>query len=112
MHRFISLFGLLVMVGIAFLLSDERKRVNWRTVLSGIALQLLLGLLILKTSWGQALFEGARSFFTGILAYTNEGSKFIFGSLMEVNKFGFIFFVMVLPTIIFMSSLMLSLIHI
>ena len=111
MHRFISLFGLLVMVGIAFLLSDERKRVNWRTVLSGIALQLLLGLLILKTSWGQALFEGARSFFTGILAYTNEGSKFIFGSLMEVNKFGFIFFVMVLPTIIFMSSLMSILYH-
>lgn len=112
MERLISLVGLFFMVGVAYACSDSRKNINWRTVASGIALQLLLGLLILKTSWGQAVFEGARSFFTGILSYTNEGSKFIFGSLMNVNQFGFIFFVMVLPTIIFMSSLMSILYHI
>jgi CNT family concentrative nucleoside transporter len=111
MERLMSLVGLVVMVAIAFGLSSDRKNINWKTVGSGIALQLTLGLLILKTSGGQAVFEGARSFFTGILAYTNEGSKFIFGSLMEVNRFGFIFFVMVLPTIIFMSSLMSILYH-
>lgn len=99
------------MVGVAYACSDERKKINWRTVGSGIALQLVLGLLILKTAWGQAIFEGARTFFTGILSYTNEGSKFIFGSLMNVKQFGFIFFVMVLPTIIFMSSLMSILYH-
>ncbi|MCR9206455.1 MAG: NupC/NupG family nucleoside CNT transporter [Halobacteriovoraceae bacterium] len=112
MERLISLVGLFFMVGVAYACSDSRKNINWRTVASGIALQLFLGLLILKTSWGQAVFEGARSFFTGILSYTNEGSKFIFGSLMNVNQFGFIFFVMVLPTIIFMSSLMSILYHI
>jgi len=112
MERLMSFFGLLCMVAIAFGLSSDRKNINWRTVGSGIALQLTLGLLILKTSGGQAVFEGARSFFTGILLYTNEGSKFIFGSLMETNRFGFIFFVMVLPTIIFMSSLMSILYHI
>ena len=80
MERLMSLVGLVVMVAIAFGLSSDRKNINWKTVGSGIALQLTLGLLILKTSGGQALFEGARSFFTGILAYTNEGSKFIFGS--------------------------------
>lgn len=111
MERLISLVGLFFMVGVAYALSDARKNISWRTVGSGIALQLVLGLLILKTAWGQAVFEGARSFFTGILAYTNEGSKFIFGSLMNVNQFGFIFFVMVLPTIIFMSSLMSILYH-
>lgn len=112
MERLISLVGLLVMVGVAFLFSDNKKSINWKTVGAGLALQITLGLLILKTSAGQAVFEGARSFFTGILAYTNEGSKFIFGSLMETNRFGFIFFVMVLPTIIFMSSLMSILYHI
>lgn len=112
MERLISFVGLLLMVGIAFLLSDAKKKINWKTVGAGLALQLTLGLLILKTSGGQAVFEGARAFFTGILAYTNEGSKFIFGSLMETNRFGFIFFVMVLPTIIFMSSLMSILYHI
>lgn len=111
MERLISLVGLFFMIGVAFLLSDNKKKINWRTAGSGIALQLVLGLLILKTAWGQAVFEGARSFFTGILSYTNEGSQFIFGSLMEVNRFGFIFFVMVLPTIIFMSSLMSILYH-
>jgi CNT family concentrative nucleoside transporter len=112
MERLTSFFGLLCMVAIAFGLSSDRKNINWRTVGSGIALQLTLGLLILKTSGGQAVFEGARTFFTGILLYTNEGSKFIFGSLMETNRFGFIFFVMVLPTIIFMSSLMSILYHV
>lgn len=111
MERLMSLVGLIVMVAVAFGLSSDRKNINWKTVASGLALQLTLGLLILKTSGGQAVFEGARAFFTGILAYTNEGSKFIFGSLMETNRFGFIFFVMVLPTIIFMSSLMSILYH-
>ncbi|MCF8060672.1 MAG: NupC/NupG family nucleoside CNT transporter [Bacteriovoracaceae bacterium] len=112
MERLVSFVGLLFMVAVAFGLSSDRKNINWKTVGSGIALQLTLGLLILKTSAGQAVFEGARSFFTGILGYTNEGSKFIFGSLMETNRFGFIFFVMVLPTIIFMSALMSILYHI
>lgn len=99
------------MVGVGFVFSSDRKNINWRTVGSGLLLQVTLGLLILKTSGGQAIFEGARSFFTSILGYTNEGSQFIFGPLMDTNKFGFIFFVMVLPTIIFMSSLMSILYH-
>tara|TARA_R110002072_G_scaffold1989_1_gene16263 strand:- start:40629 stop:41843 length:1215 start_codon:yes stop_codon:yes gene_type:complete len=112
MERLISLLGLFVMVGIAFLLSDNKKKIRWKTIISGVLLQFTLGLLILKTQTGQAVFEGARAFFTGILGYTNEGSKFIFGELTNVPKIGFIFFVMVLPTIIFMSSLMSILYHI
>jgi CNT family concentrative nucleoside transporter len=100
------------MLLIAFLLSADKKKINWRTILSGVGLQILLGLIILKTSWGQSVFEGARAVFTGILNYTAEGSSFIFGSLTDTKKFGFIFFVMVLPTIIFTSSLMSVLYHI
>ena len=111
MERLLSVVGLLCMVGIGFAFSSDRKKINWRTVGSGLFLQITLGLLILKTSGGQAVFEGARTFFTSILNYTNEGSNFIFGPLMDTNKFGFIFFVMVLPTIIFMSSLMSILYH-
>lgn len=111
MERLISLVGLVLMVVVAYAFSSDRKAINWKTVGAGIALQMTLGLLILKTSAGQAVFEWARSFFTNILGYTSEGSKFIFGSLTQNNKFGFIFFVMVLPTIIFMSSLMSILYH-
>ncbi|AYF45451.1 nucleoside transporter, NupC family [Halobacteriovorax sp. BALOs_7] len=106
MERLISALGLVVMLAIAFALSTNRKKVNWRLVISGVLLQVFFGLIILKTSVGQNFFEGARGFFTAILNYTNEGSNFIFGPLTNVPKLGFIFFVMVLPTIIFMSSLM------
>jgi CNT family concentrative nucleoside transporter len=110
-ERLISFIGLVCMLGCAYLLSSERKSIRWQTVGSGLLIQIVFGLLILKTSFGMSLFEGARSFFTGILSYTNEGSEFIFGPLMNTRRFGFIFFVMVLPTIIFMSSLMSVLYH-
>ena len=92
MERFISLVGLFTMVFIAFILSDEKKKkINWRTVISGILLQIVFGLLILKTDAGMSVFEGARQLFAGILNFTNEGSKFVFGNLTNVPKMGFIF---------------------
>jgi concentrative nucleoside transporter, CNT family len=112
MERMISVVGLLSMVLIAFLLSDDRKRINWRTVGSGIVLQIVFGLIILKTDVGLSIFEGARQFFAGILNFTNEGSSFVFGSLNDASKVGFVFAFMVLPTIIFMSALMSVLYHI
>lgn len=112
MPKLISFVGLLTMIGIAFLCSSDKKNINWKTVISGVALQLVLGLFILKTDLGRSIFEGARTIFTGLLNYTNEGSRFIFGDLVDSNKFGFIFFTMVLPTILFMSSLMSILYHI
>ncbi len=111
MERVISFLGLLTFLGLAFLLSTDRKKINWRTVLSGVGLQVFLGLIILKTDMGQQFFQGAKNVFTGILSYTNSGSEFIFGSLMDGKKHGFIFFTMVLPTIIFTSSLMSVLYH-
>jgi CNT family concentrative nucleoside transporter len=112
MERLISFVGLLVMVAIGYALSSSRKDIKWRTVLSGVALQIVFGLLILKTSVGQSVFAGARDFFNMVLGFTNEGSRFIFGDLTDVSKFGFMIFTMVLPTIIFMSSLMSILYHI
>lgn len=112
MEKFISFSGLLLLLLLTYLLSENKKKINWRTVLSGVSLQIFFGLIILKTSFGQEFFEGARSIFTGILNYTQEGSGFIFGPLTDTKKFGFIFFVMVLPTIIFTSALMSVLYHV
>lgn len=99
------------MVGIAYALSTSRKNINWRTVGSGVLLQAVFGLIILKTDLGLAFFEGAKNFFTATLSYTGEGSRFVFGSLANVERVGFIFATMVLPTIIFFSSLMSVLYH-
>ncbi|MCK5883085.1 MAG: NupC/NupG family nucleoside CNT transporter [Bacteriovoracaceae bacterium] len=110
--RLTSLVGLFAMVGFAFLLSNNKKKINWRTVVTGIALQIIFGLIIMKTAPGKAVFDGARVLFAGILSYTNEGSSFVFGSLADGSKSGFVFATMTLPTIIFMSALMSVLYHI
>ena len=112
MERLMSFVGLLVMLSVAYGLSTSRKNIKWKTVGMGIVLQLVFGLFILKTPIGADIFEGARSLFQNVLNYTNEGSKFIFGDLTNPSKFGFIFAFLVLPTIIFMSSLMSVLYHI
>ncbi len=112
MERAMSLVGLIVMVSIGYACSSSRKNIRWKTVLSGIALQIFLGLIILKTETGAKVFEFARAAFQGFLNYTNEGSSFIFGGLTDPTKYGFIFFTMVLPTILFMSAVMSVLYHI
>ncbi|MCK5072781.1 MAG: NupC/NupG family nucleoside CNT transporter [Bacteriovoracaceae bacterium] len=112
MERFISFIGLLVMVSIAFILSSDRKKVNWKTVGGGILLQIIFGLVILKTNLGFAVFGFAKDFFNGVLGYTNAGTNFVFGPLNNIPKLGFIFAIVVLPTILFMSSLMSILYHI
>lgn len=106
MEKFLSVIGLAFLVGVAYLLSSDKKAIKWKTVLTGIGLQLIFAILILKTSFGRATFEFAKGVATGILDYTVEGSKFLFGNLAMPQESGFIFAVMVLPTIIFVSSLM------
>src|SRR5690554_4994186 len=112
MERFMSLVGLGVMIAIAYGLSTSRKNIKWKTVLTGIFLQITFGLLILKTPFGRQFFDVIKNAFNAILAFTNEGSAFIFGDLANPAKFGFFFAFMVLPTIIFMSSLMSVMYHI
>ena len=113
MERLISLLGLFVMLGIAYALSENRKSIQWRTVITGIILQIVFGLFILKTDIGKNVFNTIGLGFNAILGYTTEGAKFLFGSLATPSdSLGFIFATMVLPTIIFMSSLMSVLYHI
>lgn len=112
MERAMSLIGLIVMIAIAYGFSTSRRDIKWKTVLVGIGLQLFFALLILKTPYGRDVFEGAKDVFNAILGYTLEGSAFLFGDLTKPAKMGWIFATMVLPTIIFMSSLMSILYHV
>ena len=113
MERLISFVGLLVMIGIAYALSEKKKAIQWRTVITGILLQVVFGLIILKTDIGRNIFDTIGKGFNAILGYTTEGAKFLFGGLaIPSDSLGFIFATMVLPTIIFMSALMSVLYHI
>ena len=111
MDRFIGVIGLICIIGIAVLFSENRKKINWRLVGTGLLLQIIFALLILKVPAGRAVFEWISNGITKLLDFTKEGSSFLFGPLLDTDKFGMIFALQVLPTIIFFSSLMSVLYH-
>ena len=111
MDRIIGVIGLICILGIAVLFSEDRKRINWRLVGTGLLLQIIFALLILKVPAGRAVFEWVSGGITKLLDFTKEGSKFLFGPLLDTDKIGMIFALQVLPTIIFFSSLMSVLYH-
>ena len=106
-----GLFGLAVLVGIAWLFSNNRKAVDWRLVATGIVLQVGFAALVLLVPGGRNVFDWLSTAFVRVLGFVGEGSNFIFGSLMDIPKNGFIFAFQVLPTIIFFSALMGVLYH-
>jgi CNT family concentrative nucleoside transporter len=132
--RLMGLVGMATMVAIAWTISTDRRKVNWRIVGIGVALQATFGFLVLKTGVGKALFSGANQVFIKLLGFTRDGAAFIFGNLVYNNvpvgaatrvppesspleiaemwaNTGASFAFLVLPTIIFFSSLMSVLYH-
>jgi CNT family concentrative nucleoside transporter len=83
--RLMGVVGIAAMIGIAWLLSSNRSKVNWRLVGSGLLLQVAFGVLVLKTGVGRALFRGANAVFLKLLGFTEEGARFIFGNLVKNN---------------------------
>ncbi|MDH5822959.1 nucleoside transporter C-terminal domain-containing protein [Luteimonas sp. RD2P54] len=106
-----GLLGLAVLLGITWVFSDNRRRVDWRLVGIGLALQIAIACLVLLTPWGARIFDGLSSGFVTLLGFTTEGARFIFGDFSDPEKFGFVFAFQVLPTIIFFASFMSVLYH-
>ena len=99
-----GILGLATLVGLAYLLSTNRSAINWRLVGAGLAIQLTAGLLILKVPFIAGVFDQVSEAFVTFLGFSQEGARFIFGDLVNVSSFGFIFAFQVLPTIIFFST--------
>ncbi|KGM51471.1 Na+ dependent nucleoside transporter domain-containing protein [Lysobacter concretionis Ko07 = DSM 16239] len=106
-----GLFGLAVLIGITWLFSSHKKSVDWKLVVIGIAMQIGFAALVLLVPGGRDVFDALGDGFVRLLGFVNAGSEFIFGSLMNVETYGFIFAFQVLPTIIFFASLMSVLYH-
>lgn len=98
--------GMLVFIGICYLLSKKRRHINWSTVFMALLMQIILALLILKVPFINTVFDWLASVFVSILQFTQYGSQFLFGDLVtRTDSFGYIFAIQVLPTIIFFSAL-------
>ncbi len=101
-----GVFGLAVLIGVAWLFSNNRRAVDWKLVLTGIGLQIGFAALVLLVPGGREVFDWLGHGFVKLLDFVKAGSGFIFGSLMDVDRFGFIFAFQVLPTIIFFAAFM------
>jgi CNT family concentrative nucleoside transporter len=107
------LLGIVLILGVSFLMSNNRKAINYRTVGVGLLMQVLLAVFILKTETGQNLFQWLGDSINTLLGQADKGAQFVFGSLVNrdlmIKAFGpgndYIFFFKVVPTIIFVSVL-------
>ena len=100
-----GLLGLIVLLAIAIACSANRKNISWKTVGIGLLIQLILAIGILRVGWIQSIFEAMGKLFVSILDFTNAGSIFLFGDLMNAESYGFIFVFQILPTIVFFAAL-------
>ena len=105
MEYFRAILGLAIFVGIAWLASANRKSINIRLVLSGLILQILIGILVLKVSFVADAFRSVGKGFTTFISYTRNGTEFLFGKLgLLTEPIGFVFAFQVLPIIVFFSA--------
>lgn len=100
-----GLLGIVSLLGIAYLFSSNRKAINWKVVLIGLTIQIVLAIGILYIPPIRYAFEFVGRIFVAILDFTKAGSEFLLGGLMNIDSYGFIFAFQVLPTIIFFSAL-------
>ncbi|QNK76366.1 NupC/NupG family nucleoside CNT transporter [Winogradskyella undariae] len=100
-----GLLGMVSLIFIAFLFSSNRKAINWKTVGIGLLFQLVIAIGVLKIDFIKTAFEVVGQGFIAILGFTQAGSEFLFGGMLDIKSFGFIFAFQVLPTIIFFSAL-------
>lgn len=105
--------GLLLIIGVAYLLSADRKKVDWRLVVIGISIQLIFGLLIAKVDFAQQGFIWISEKFVKFLGFALKGAEFLYGDLSKNSEgtqgvrhnLGFLFVFQALPTVIFFSSI-------
>lgn len=105
MDVLMSIIGMVVLIAIALLFSNNRRAINWRTVLGAFAIQIGFAALILYVPAGQKALGATADAVANVIAYGNEGINFVFGGLADPSNVGFIFAVKVLPIIVFFSGL-------
>ena len=100
-----GLLGLAALIFIAYLFSSNRKQIAWKVVGIGLTIQLLLAIGVLQVPFIRSFFEFVGGIFVVILNSTSAGTEFLFGEFVDTSKFGYIFALQVLPTIIFFSAI-------
>jgi CNT family concentrative nucleoside transporter len=107
-----GLFGLAVLISVAYAFSGHKSSVDWKQIAAGVGLQIVFAVIVILVPGGREFFDAISRVFVKVIDFAMAGSAFIFGDLASAEQFGFIFAFQVLPTIIFFASLMGVLYHI
>ena len=111
MRNYIGIFGIIVILGIAFLFSSNRKAINLRIVGAALALQAAIAAFVLYFDYGRKMIDGLSTGVLAVINYSKAGIDMVFGPLADTNVVGFGFAINVLPIIIFFSALMSVMYH-
>lgn len=119
MGRFTGVIGIIIILGLAFLWSNNRKKINYRLVITGLILQITLAIFILKVPIGQDIFYWLGKAINKLLDFSKEGGLFVFGDLTKVTQIlpegivkSGVFLFILLPTIIFVCVLVAMAYHV
>ena len=119
MGRFTGIIGIIMILGLAFLWSNNRKAINKRLVITGLLLQLVLAVFILKVPLGQEIFAFLGKAINKLLEFSQQGGQFVFGDLTKVTQIlpegivkSGVFLFILLPTIIFVCVLVAMAYHV
>ena len=102
---FRGLIGVLTIIFLAYLMSSNKSKIAWKTILLALFSQLIIGILILKVKFFQIIFEKAGALFVKLIDFTREGTIFVFGDLLTPKTNSYIWAFEILPTVIFFSSI-------
>lgn len=104
-NRYLNLVGIAIILGIAWLISYNRKAINYRLILHALCMQFVIAFVVLKTNIGQLLLNKVAYYVAKLYEFADKGSAFIFGDLSnQFGPWGFIFGIKVLPVIIFFGA--------
>ncbi len=116
MSRFIGILGIIFIFGLAYLMSNNRKAINYKTIGMGFLLQVLLAIFVFKVPFGQKMFMAIGLFIQKLLVFAKQGGEFVFGGLMSQNftqvfPGGSIFALQLICSMVFMMILVNLLYH-
>ena len=112
MHRLIGILGIVVLLGLGFLMSTNRRAIRLRTIALGLGLQFAFALFVLRVQFGRNLFAHAGHAVDKFLGFSEAGASFVFGELgKKSGNLGFFFAFSILPTIIFVAAFFAVMYH-
>ena len=99
------MMGMLVLISIAYALSNDRRNIPWKVVGIGLLTQIIIAIGVIKIAWIKSFFEFISQFFVKLLEYTQAGTEMLLGTFANTDQYGFVFVFQALPIIIFFSAL-------